>query len=199
MRAISPRPAIIVVDAELRLLACNADAVQVLAFPKKPEKIPNLYEWIAGRIRSRLIDRRWENSRNVINIFRSAKRTYTCHSFPLTLQGGAEVLESPATLILLQRTASPGITLNGVAEDFGLTSREGETVRLLLQGLTSKEIAQRMKISPSTVKAFIRLVMVKMHVSTRSAIVGKVAEGQGWHNRQSTLSAGHLRIVPPTQ
>jgi DNA-binding CsgD family transcriptional regulator len=30
-----------------------------------------------------------------------------------------------------------------------------------------------MNISPNTVKAFLRLIMVKMRVSTRSAIVGK--------------------------
>jgi DNA-binding CsgD family transcriptional regulator len=182
MDASTHRPAIIVVDTALRLLACNADAVQVLTFPKKPERIPDLYKWISHCIRSRLIDRRWENEHNVINTFKSAKRIYTCHSFPLTLQGGAVPPESLATLILLQRSASPAKTLNGVAEEFGLTPREGETVRLLLHGLTSKEIAESMKISLSTVKAFIRLVMIKMNVSTRSAIVGKVAEAQGWHN-----------------
>jgi DNA-binding CsgD family transcriptional regulator len=31
-----------------------------------------------------------------------------------------------------------------------------------------------MKISPNTVKAFLRIVMVKMGVSTRSGILGKV-------------------------
>jgi len=31
-----------------------------------------------------------------------------------------------------------------------------------------------MGISPNTVKAFIRLVMVKMKVSTRSGIIGKI-------------------------
>ena len=55
-----------------------------------------------------------------------------------------------------------------------LTPREQETIQLLMEGLTSKEIAERMKISPSTVKAFLRLVMVKMGVSTRSGIVGKL-------------------------
>jgi DNA-binding CsgD family transcriptional regulator len=44
----------------------------------------------------------------------------------------------------------------------------------LLEGLTSKEIADRMGISPNTVKAFIRLVMVKMNVSTRSGIIGRI-------------------------
>jgi DNA-binding CsgD family transcriptional regulator len=61
-----------------------------------------------------------------------------------------------------------------VSSQFGLTRREQETIQLLLQGLTSKEIAERMGISPNTVKAFLRLVMVKMGVSTRSGIVGKI-------------------------
>ncbi len=61
-----------------------------------------------------------------------------------------------------------------ISETYGLTAREQETVQFLLEGFTSKEIAQRMMISPNTVKAFIRLVMVKMSVSTRSGIVGKI-------------------------
>ena len=44
----------------------------------------------------------------------------------------------------------------------------------MMQGLSSKEIATRMNVSPNTVKAFLRVVMIKMGVSSRSAIVGKV-------------------------
>ena len=44
----------------------------------------------------------------------------------------------------------------------------------LLQGLTSKEIAREMDISPYTVKTYVRLVMIKMGVTTRSGIVGKL-------------------------
>jgi len=61
-----------------------------------------------------------------------------------------------------------------IAERFGLTCREQETVQFLLEGLTSKEIAQRMPNQPQHRKAFIRLVMVKMGVSTRSGIIGKI-------------------------
>jgi DNA-binding CsgD family transcriptional regulator len=42
------------------------------------------------------------------------------------------------------------------------------------EGLTSKEIAIRMNISPNTVNSFVRLMMVKMGVSSRSAIIGKI-------------------------
>jgi DNA-binding CsgD family transcriptional regulator len=75
--------------------------------------------------------------------------------------------------VLLERHVSNATALSDLSRQFDLTTRECETVSLLLEGLTSKEIANRMKISPNTVKAFLRLVMVKMDVSTRSAIVGK--------------------------
>jgi two-component system nitrate/nitrite response regulator NarL len=61
-----------------------------------------------------------------------------------------------------------------LAEQFRLSQRERETVEYLLHGLTSKEIATRMNISPNTVKVFVRLIMVKMGASTRSGIVGKI-------------------------
>jgi len=51
--------------------------------------------------------------------------------------------------------------------------REQEVAQLLSQGLTSKQIGLRMQISPNTAKAFLRLIMVKMGVSTRSGIVGE--------------------------
>jgi DNA-binding CsgD family transcriptional regulator len=46
-------------------------------------------------------------------------------------------------------------------------------------GLTSKEVATRMNISPNTVTAFLRLIMVKMGVTTRSGIVGKLFDQHG--------------------
>ena len=79
------------------------------------------------------------------------------------------------TGILLERMAPDSVDISAVAKQFRLTQREQETVGLLTLGLTSKEIASRMNISPNTVKAFFRLVMTKMAVSTRSGIVGKIA------------------------
>jgi DNA-binding CsgD family transcriptional regulator len=75
---------------------------------------------------------------------------------------------------MLERQSNEVAMIAELSERFGLTCREQETVQFLLEGLTSKEIALRMKISPNTVKAFIRLVMVKMGVSTRSGIIGKI-------------------------
>ena len=76
---------------------------------------------------------------------------------------------------MIERKSHGATSIREVSERFGLTRRERDTVQFLLEGFTSKEIAQRMNISANTVKAFIRLVMAKMDVSTRSGIVGKVA------------------------
>jgi DNA-binding CsgD family transcriptional regulator len=81
----------------------------------------------------------------------------------------------PAFAVLLERDAAASTGLTEISAQFNLTQRERETVEFLLQGLTSKEIATRMQISPNTVKAFLRLVMVKMKVSTRSGIAGRIA------------------------
>jgi DNA-binding CsgD family transcriptional regulator len=81
--------------------------------------------------------------------------------------------------VLLERGSSGIRAVAQVGQEFELTGREKETVQLLAQGLTSKEIAVRMDISPNTVKAFLRIVMVKMGVSTRSGILGKVIGPEG--------------------
>jgi DNA-binding CsgD family transcriptional regulator len=60
-----------------------------------------------------------------------------------------------------------------ICDQYHLTPREGQAVELLLQGLASKEISARMKISPNTVKVFLRLAMVKMGASSRSGILSK--------------------------
>jgi DNA-binding CsgD family transcriptional regulator len=77
-------------------------------------------------------------------------------------------------VLMLERKSHEQLNMAEIAKRFGLTPREQETARLLGEGLTSKEIAIRMNISPNTVNSFVRLMMVKMGVSSRSAIIGKI-------------------------
>jgi DNA-binding NarL/FixJ family response regulator len=64
--------------------------------------------------------------------------------------------------------------LSQVSQQFNLTQREREALEYLLQGLSGKEIANWMNVSPNTVKAFLRLIMTKMGVSSRSAVMRKI-------------------------
>jgi len=51
-------------------------------------------------------------------------------------------------------------------------------VTLLANGLTNKEISARMGVSVNTVKAFMRSVMLKVGVTTRAGVVGRLLAGE---------------------
>jgi DNA-binding CsgD family transcriptional regulator len=166
---------LVVVDRLLSVVASNLEAVRILTFPALPEKIPHLEGWLTKRIRRDLGHRMSSVPHPLDEHFRSARRTYHCRSFPLHVNGNGQVPNHPAFVLLLERSRTYAANLAEICARFRLTQREQETVKLLFEGLTSKEIANRMKISANTVKVFLRLVMVKMGVSTRSGIIGKIA------------------------
>ena len=77
-------------------------------------------------------------------------------------------------VLLLERGPSALVALAQASQQFNLTVREREALEYLMQGLSSKEIADRMNISSNTVKTFLRLIMIKMGVSSRMAVVRKI-------------------------
>ncbi|MHB9053562.1 MAG: response regulator transcription factor [Thermoleophilia bacterium] len=56
---------------------------------------------------------------------------------------------------------------------FGLNRRELEILKLLTPGLTNKEIAARLHISPETVKTYITRILQKLGARNRTEAVGK--------------------------
>jgi len=58
-----------------------------------------------------------------------------------------------------------------------LTDREREVLDLLAQGLTNKEIAEKLVITTNTVKRHLKAIFEKLGVHTRSAATAKVAGG----------------------
>jgi DNA-binding NarL/FixJ family response regulator len=61
-------------------------------------------------------------------------------------------------------------TLNSRRPDAQLTSREHEIVKLIVLGLSNKEIAQRLGITEGTVKWHVNLILGRMGVSDRTQI-----------------------------
>ena len=163
----------LLLDAGLNLIASNNPALQILCFPSEAGRINQPRIFLADRVRTALLDHQRRDGTAFVSEFKSGKRRYICKSFQIDCNG--HYSPQPAFAVLLEREAAGNTALAEISERFDLTQRERETVEYLLQGLTSKEIANRMKISPNTVKAFLRLVMVKMKVSTRSGIAGKIA------------------------
>jgi DNA-binding CsgD family transcriptional regulator len=91
----------------------------------------------------------------------------------------ADSAVQPMLALYLKRDRSVADAMRQVGTDYHLTDRELEALIGVAMGLTSKELATRMNISPNTVKAFLRLIMIKMGVTTRAGIVGKLFDQNG--------------------
>jgi DNA-binding CsgD family transcriptional regulator len=147
----------------------NPEAVQILTYPQDPTKIGRLDCFLAGKIRTLLTDREYQACS--VARFVSGSRNYLCRAF--ALNSNKEMAhDQPEVALLLERGGS-GLDSLRLAEQYHLTTRERETLRFLVMGLTNKGIADRMHVSPNTIKAFLRTIMIKTGVSTRSGIVGK--------------------------
>jgi DNA-binding CsgD family transcriptional regulator len=149
----------------------NSEAIEILAYPDKPgKKSPDGF--LAKKVQL-LLNNPASPQSGFVTEFTSGRRRYVCRAFSLDSHSGNSP-HQPSTALLIERGGKIPRDTWHLAEQFRLSQRERETVEYLLHGLTSKEIATRMNISPNTVKAFVRLIMVKMGASTRSGIVGKI-------------------------
>jgi DNA-binding CsgD family transcriptional regulator len=167
----NPSDGFLLLDSSMVPIFVNPAAAQILVYPERPETHRNLCGYVASRIRGALLSEQPSNGSSLVPRFQSGRRTYLCRSF--LVNGTANGNSHAALAVLLERASTRAASLAQISERFHLTTREQEVTHFLLHGLTSKEIGVRMQISPNTVKAFLRLIMMKMGVSTRSAIVAK--------------------------
>ena len=183
LRAYKSAPGILLVDATtLRPCAFNAEALQILAYPADPRGVKQVHMFLTEVINARLI-RQNMGALVFAAEFPSGNRTYQCRVFRLEKQSNGR---SAPVALWFERRPSTGAELFQVSKEFNLTPREQRTVQLLLGGLTSKEIANRMNVSPNTVKTFLHLVMVKMGTSTRSGVLSKLFDCRTGGNTTSS-------------
>ncbi len=76
----------------------------------------------------------------------------------------------------LTRRSSPEGTFeknDAALSALGVTAREYETLELLAEGLTNKEIARKLELSPNTVKTHVARLYEKLEVSRRTQAIQK--------------------------
>ena len=76
------------------------------------------------------------------------------------------------------------LTYQSQSELSALTEREREVLDLLAQGLTNKEMAEKLYITTNTVKRHLKAIFEKLDVHTRTAATAKVS-GDGKFNALS--------------
>lgn len=163
-------PGFILVDREWKVIHANPEARKILAYPEAPDGSELGWTQLQKRIFPLFAELDSSTSRSELM---SGRRKYVSRAFPLTeSQGGRP--SGAALAVMLERGGAASRLVAEVCERFHLTARERESLELLVEGLTNKEIAARMGISPSTVATFMRIIMLKLGVSTRSGIVGVV-------------------------
>ena len=165
-----------IVDSECRMLYSNDEAVRILGYPGPAPKTALLPATLGGRLREFLAkDYRSKDACGQPD-FLSGRRRYACRF--VSLKTSAVGVSGPAVAVILERSQRVSPFLSLVSEQFRLTCRERESLELLCKGLSTKEIAADMNISPNTAKAFLRLVMLKMGVQGRSGILGAILQRQ---------------------
>jgi DNA-binding CsgD family transcriptional regulator len=167
---------LLLLDSANQPVYVSPEAMRILLYPQEPKKIQSLTSDLAKKIQSVCLENGPAHRPLYARELVSGKRQYFCRIFDLA--SGWKNSRAPAAVMLLERAYQISSLVSSITKHFQLTRREEETVRLLLGGLTSKEIAQRMRISPNTVKAFLRLVMIKMGVSNRPGIIAKIFQAQ---------------------
>jgi len=159
-------------DSALNPILMNTEAEQILNYPDRFVKDDHVVLCAAIKIRS-YSRTPLSDELPFVTEFRSGRRRYYCRAFVVD-SNDVKDPSDPCVAVLLERGPSALTSLSRVSLRFSLTPREEEALQYLLQGLSSKEIANRMSISPNTVKAFLRLLMIKLGVSSRSAVVVKI-------------------------
>jgi DNA-binding CsgD family transcriptional regulator len=171
---IPPELGIILMDLSLRPLAFNRQARTILNYTAAPEMQEEQMLRVPEEILEQIRRQKPTDSLALVTHFRAGRREYICQT--QFMESCSECLPQLRVVLLLQRNSSAHETVHKIAAQFNLTEREGEALQGIAIGLSSKEVAGRMHISPNTVKAYLRLVMVKMGVTTRSAVVAKIIE-----------------------
>ena len=159
-KASSAHEGVALADLSLRLIAVDHGAAAILNGRPGPMAIPR-------EIQESIRRRRPTDQSPVKVRFRLGDHEYLCRSY---------LVDSPDPVFVLhvERTVSASDAVTDVAAAYHLTNREREALEGIALGLSSKELADRMQISPNTVKAFLRLIMIKMGVTTRAAIIAKL-------------------------
>jgi DNA-binding CsgD family transcriptional regulator len=109
-----------------------------------------------------------------IDVFQSHKRTYGVRGMIMSCDEGGK----GQYVFLLERICNGNINLQKALRQWKLSPREQEIVQLLIDDRCNKEIAKALNLSINTVKGYMKLLMLKLGVSSRAGVIGRLLSGK---------------------
>ena len=178
-----PEVGLVLMDETLRVVGCDRGAAAILKFSGGTDgagrRIPaEILESIQSRTRAGVPYSKMR--------FPTASGEYVCRSYLVESEEG--LLSGRLVALHLERASMGDLVIRDISNRYHLSDREEETLKGVLMGLSTKEVADQMAISPNTVKAYIRLVMIKMGVATRWGIIAKVIGSRECSDETTTNS-----------
>lgn len=170
----SPDEGVILMDLSLQVIACDAGGEAILRSENPRNGSKGLPFAIPEEVVSLSMNFRRGNVASGRSTVRIGEQHYICRAYVVEPRNRSTV--QPTLVLHLHKDTAAADAVRQIAKEYDLTDREEQALLGLARGLTSREVAEEMDISPHTVKAYVRLIMIKMGVSRRAAIVGKLME-----------------------
>src|SRR5689334_4240535 len=179
---------LVLLDRSLEILAYDRGATTILRELSQPGVQPlSLPKEIVDNIRKCKL-----TALSTLRLYlRVGENEYMCQAYLLEWLNW--LAPRPIVAVHLMRILTSNDGIHDASPKFQLTAREEEALRGISLGLANKTIAERMAISPNTVKAFLRLIMIKMGVTSRAGIVATLLQNRAAVDRRSSLPS-----IPPS-
>ena len=167
---------LILLDLSLRVIAWDQGAAAILQDGEPASKHAPSTSWIPSEILEVIRRRKHGDLTALRTYFHIGESEYLCRAY--LLESISSSMTQPVVAVHLETSSFAVETVYTCASEFHLTVREAEVLRGISMGLSTKELATRLNISPNTVKAFLRLVMIKMGVATRGELFARILESR---------------------
>ena len=169
-------PGMLVVDDDLRILTITSNAerwLQELADgnPGLPEAVRSVVGYV-GRLRDRDVP---EDRIPRARVRGGSGRWLAIYASRVHETGS----QSANTAVIIQE-AKPSEIAPLIVHAYGLSPREARVTSLVLQGLSTKEIAAELALSPYTVQDHLKVIFEKVGVRSRRELVAGIFDQYHW-------------------
>jgi PAS domain S-box-containing protein len=167
---------IVLLDDQRRIDDLNAAALSLLGVEDKDELVGKMIdERIRPEEREQAV-RDWESSTHS-GEYTGKRVLIRSDGTEVPIDFAARLADIGARRLTIYVVAAHDATYKPsarLADNLPLRSREREVVTLIALGLDTDEIAERLYISPSTVRTHVRNAMARLGAHTRAQLVAKV-------------------------